>query len=118
MLNAERSFRRINGYKQMRQLVAAFHRHAHPETNADTEKFGVVAYSSSWIVAETPRDSRHAQGGARHAAAARLFGSVLGRLPRPSPRPRDQFVSDLGGDGVDGPRLWTLWNQRLILCGG
>jgi putative transposase len=38
MLNAERSFRRINGYKQMRQLVAALHRHAHPETNADTEK--------------------------------------------------------------------------------
>jgi hypothetical protein len=56
MLNAERSFRRINGCKQMRQLVAALHRHAHPETNADTEKFGSVAYSSSWIVAETPRD--------------------------------------------------------------
>lgn len=32
MLNAERSFRRIKGYKQMPQLVAALHRHAHPET--------------------------------------------------------------------------------------
>ena len=32
MLNAERSFRRIKGHKQMPQLVAALHRHAHPET--------------------------------------------------------------------------------------
>ena len=32
MLNAERSFRRIKGYKQMPQLVAALHRHAHPDT--------------------------------------------------------------------------------------
>ncbi len=32
MLNAERSFRRVKGYKQMPQLVAALHRHAHPET--------------------------------------------------------------------------------------
>ena len=30
MLNAERSFRRIKGHKQMPQLVAALHRHAHP----------------------------------------------------------------------------------------
>ena len=32
MLNAERSFRRIKGYKQMPQLVAALERHAHPDT--------------------------------------------------------------------------------------
>ena len=32
MLNAERSFRRIKGHKQMPQLVAALHRHAHPKT--------------------------------------------------------------------------------------
>jgi putative transposase len=32
MLNAERSFRRIKGYKQMPQLVAALKRHAHPHT--------------------------------------------------------------------------------------
>ncbi len=37
MLNAERSFRRIKGYKQMPQLVEALHRHAHPETVSDTE---------------------------------------------------------------------------------
>jgi hypothetical protein len=37
MLNAERSFRRIKGHKQMPQLVAALHRHAHPETVTDTE---------------------------------------------------------------------------------
>jgi putative transposase len=30
MLNAERSFRRIKGYKQMPQLIAALKRHAHP----------------------------------------------------------------------------------------
>ena len=32
MLNAERSFRRIKGYKQMPQLVDALRRHAHPDT--------------------------------------------------------------------------------------
>ena len=32
MLNAERSFRRLKGYKQMPQLVAALKRHAHPGT--------------------------------------------------------------------------------------
>jgi len=32
MLNAERSFRRIKGYKQMPQLVAALKRHVHPHT--------------------------------------------------------------------------------------
>jgi putative transposase len=39
MLNAERSFRRINGYKQMPQLVDALRRHAHP----DTEYVGAAA---------------------------------------------------------------------------
>jgi len=43
MLNAERSFRRIKGYKQMPQLVAALHRHAHTETAADTETVGAAA---------------------------------------------------------------------------
>jgi len=43
MLNAERSFRRIKGYKQMPQLVAALHRHAHPETASRTETVGAVA---------------------------------------------------------------------------
>src|ERR687889_1514251 len=32
MLNAERSFRRIKGYKQMPDLVDALYRHAHPDT--------------------------------------------------------------------------------------
>jgi putative transposase len=43
MLNAERSFRRIKGYKQMPQLVAALRGHAHPETPADTEPVGAAA---------------------------------------------------------------------------
>ena len=43
MLNAERSFRRIKGYKQMPQLVAALHRHAHPETAAATQTVGAAA---------------------------------------------------------------------------
>ena len=43
MLNAERSFRRIKGYKQMPQLVAALHRHAHPETAAATDTVGAAA---------------------------------------------------------------------------
>ena len=43
MLNAERSFRRIKGYKQMPQLVAALHRHAHPDTAEDTETVGAAA---------------------------------------------------------------------------
>ena len=33
MLNAERSFRRIKGYKQMPQLVDALRRHANPDTD-------------------------------------------------------------------------------------
>jgi len=36
MLNAERSFRRIKGYKQMPQLVDALRRHANPDTDTDT----------------------------------------------------------------------------------
>src|SRR5215207_7320514 len=44
MLNAERSFRRIKGYKQMPQLVAALHRHAHPEAAAaSTETVSTAA---------------------------------------------------------------------------
>lgn len=44
MLNAERSFRRIKGYKQMPQLVAALHRHAHPDTaTTTTETVGAAA---------------------------------------------------------------------------
>ena len=43
MLNAERSFRRIKGYKQMPQLVDALRRHAHPETTSDTEPVGAAA---------------------------------------------------------------------------
>jgi putative transposase len=39
MLNAERSFRRIKGYKQMPQLVDALRRHANP----DTEPVGAAA---------------------------------------------------------------------------
>ena len=43
MLNAERSFRRIKGHKQMPQLVTALHRHAHPETAEDTDTVGAAA---------------------------------------------------------------------------
>ena len=43
MLNAERSFRRIKGYKQMPQLIAALHRHAHPETATATRNVGAAA---------------------------------------------------------------------------
>ena len=43
MLNAERSFRRIKGYKQMPQLIEALHGHAHPETASSTETVGAVA---------------------------------------------------------------------------
>ncbi len=38
MLNAERSFRRIKGYKQMPDLVTALHRNAHPVTTAEAVK--------------------------------------------------------------------------------
>jgi len=43
MLNAERSFRRIKGYKQMPQLVEALHRHAHPDTASSTQTVGAAA---------------------------------------------------------------------------
>jgi putative transposase len=44
MLNAERSFRRIKGYKQMPQLAAALHRHAHSDTiNNHTENVSAAA---------------------------------------------------------------------------
>ena len=43
MLNAERSFRRIKGYKQMPQLVDALRRHANPHTVTDTESVGAAA---------------------------------------------------------------------------
>jgi transposase-like protein len=43
MINAERSFRRIKGYKQMPHLVAALHRHAHPEIVAAAETVGAAA---------------------------------------------------------------------------
>lgn len=43
MLNAERSFRRVKGYKQMPQLVDALHRHAHRDTDPDTETVGAAA---------------------------------------------------------------------------
>jgi hypothetical protein len=43
MLNAERSFRRIKGYKQMPQLVDALHRHAHPNTTQSAETVRAAA---------------------------------------------------------------------------
>jgi putative transposase len=43
MLNAQRSFRRVKGYKQMPHLVAALHRHAHPETTHQPETIGAAA---------------------------------------------------------------------------
>ena len=43
MLNAERSFRRIKGYKQMPQLVNALRRHANPNTVTNAESVGTAA---------------------------------------------------------------------------
>jgi hypothetical protein len=43
MLNAQRSFRRVRGFKQMPQLVAALHRHAHPNTAHRPETVGAAA---------------------------------------------------------------------------
>jgi putative transposase len=43
MLNAERSFRRIKGHKQMPQLVTALHLLAHPKTAEDTDTVGAAA---------------------------------------------------------------------------
>jgi transposase-like protein len=43
MLNAERSFRRIKGYKQMPQLVDALRRHTHPDPTTAAETVGAAA---------------------------------------------------------------------------
>jgi putative transposase len=43
MLNAQRSFRRVKGYKQMPQLVTALRRHAHPDTARRPESVGAAA---------------------------------------------------------------------------
>ena len=43
MHNAQRSFRRVKGYKQMPQLVAALRRHAHPSTARSTETVSAAA---------------------------------------------------------------------------
>jgi putative transposase len=43
MLNAQRSFRRVRGYKQMPPLVAALYRHAHPNTAHRPEAVGTAA---------------------------------------------------------------------------
>ena len=43
MLNAERSFRRIKGYKQMPQLVDALRRHTHPDIDQGAENVGAAA---------------------------------------------------------------------------
>ena len=43
MINAERSFRRVKGYKQMPQLIAALHRHAHPASSSRTETVSTAA---------------------------------------------------------------------------
>ena len=56
MLNAERSFRRIKGYKQMPQLVTALHRHAHPKTAEPTPSVPPPRVHR-WIVTQIPRDS-------------------------------------------------------------
>ena len=43
MLNAQRSFRRVKGYKQMPTFAAALHRHAHPSTAHVPETVGAAA---------------------------------------------------------------------------
>jgi putative transposase len=43
MLNAQRSFRRVRGFKQMPQLVAALQRHAQPNTAHRPETVGAAA---------------------------------------------------------------------------
>jgi transposase-like protein len=43
MLNAERSFRRIKGHKQMPQLIAALHRRAHPNSTPTAENVVAAA---------------------------------------------------------------------------
>jgi hypothetical protein len=43
MQNAQRSFRRVRGFKQMPQLVAALRRHAHPTTAQRNETVAAAA---------------------------------------------------------------------------
>ena len=43
MLNAQRSFRRVKGYQQMPQLIAALRRHAHTRTARDADPVGAAA---------------------------------------------------------------------------
>jgi putative transposase len=43
MLNAQRSFRRVKGYKQMTTLVTALYRHAHPDTARRPETVSAAA---------------------------------------------------------------------------
>ena len=43
MQNAQRSFRRVKGYKQMPQLIAALRRHAHPTPARQPETVGAAA---------------------------------------------------------------------------
>jgi transposase-like protein len=43
MVNAQRSFRRVKGYKQMPQLIAALRRHAHPRTARDANPVSAAA---------------------------------------------------------------------------
>jgi hypothetical protein len=43
MINAQRSFRRVKGYKQMPQLVAALRRHANPVTARSAETVAAAA---------------------------------------------------------------------------
>ena len=43
MLNAQRSFRRVKGYRQMPQLVTALRRHTHPNTAHRPETVGAAA---------------------------------------------------------------------------
>jgi hypothetical protein len=43
MINAERSFRRVKGSKQMPHLVAVPYRHAYPDIAAPTETVGAAA---------------------------------------------------------------------------
>jgi hypothetical protein len=43
MLNAKRSFRRSKGHKQVPDLIAAVHRHTHPDTAEHTEAVETAA---------------------------------------------------------------------------
>jgi len=43
MINAQRSFRRVKGYKQMPQLITDLRRHAHPTAPRQPESAGAAA---------------------------------------------------------------------------